>query len=132
MSEAVFANALFSYEKYDYRIEAANKNPYSGTIMPLSAICLSQQVRYTWTSVPMDKYDTGQVLDALYVDSTYHLNEAGRRAFEIQNRIFKMERSRTDGTLAVWLFRQNERKRQTARLRKWLKDAAEGDRKSVV
>jgi hypothetical protein len=74
--------------------------------------------------VTPDKYLTESV-KALHVECHFDLFPAGKEILRLQKKRFGLARSRF-GTIASWLMRSNERKRQIARFNHWLANDRSG------
>lgn len=117
MNELSLAKNLLVDQRGHWKDELVQASLYRGTRMPLSAICSSLRIGYSWRRVMPDKFVNQNVL-ALHLEATYDLHPAGKEIYQIQKEHFNLERSRF-GTLSCWLLRANERVRQEGRVQYW-------------
>jgi hypothetical protein len=122
--ETRYAKNFFTSKPWTWRDELVGRDLFRGTVMPTSSICDDIRIRVTWKRVTLDTYGHDTVF-GLKIESYYEINQAGKEIFNLQKEIFDLIRSRTEGSLAVWVFGNNECIRQERRLANWLETIPE-------
>lgn len=101
---------------YDFRHEFANRNYQSGIYMPLTMYCAKLDVDFYMRS-GRNSYARMEAV----IKGRYELTNLGKLKLQILKEMDNFERT-TCGTIALWGFRENERKRQLAKVEHLSKD----------
>lgn len=105
-------DTILTNQQYNYNVEFFNRRSWSGTIMPLSASCYSQRCDYL-----LRKSGEKWATYGANIKSTYKLTGLGESIYDLCNENNDFERSRLDGSMALWELRRNERRRQLEKVK---------------